>query len=455
MRLIGMLLIGRGMALFLIGVMLVFPQFAQSSNAPNANAHLLTLDVLLVNDPSLPLVTAKDAQKIFSQARLTLEEKFGFSEIEFRIIGEKTSQDFISLHRSSDPKCLHIFEPFRVSVDPATAGQLPEAIPKDRVLSFLKRWELDALRNYFPPEITKDLKSFDSIYELLISEFRRKLELISKLKLADGEDLVGADSWRHRSYVNWLCAMRNQNEADFVLTNAFILFDLGSEPYPHTIFSTNKLGGASLFNWHREAIKNKAVLASTFSMVTDIPFFKEEGVETLSAEQRLSVIGTFLVAHELGHAVFRTPDFYDHPKECLMTTTYETGYVSGYHQINKTPGRCSKCRPYVDALRSVFLSRKAAAKENWAEAIALQKKAIKQTPKHIDGRYARYIVELSARLARLYWNQGDLKQCERWVKAILRVSPSNREALELKAKLEDSASRPAVQSDSGPRTGGR
>jgi tetratricopeptide (TPR) repeat protein len=260
--------------------------------------------------------------------------------------------------------------------------------------------------------------------------------VIAGFKLDNGESLLSAAKLDHRSYVSWICAIRNQNEADFVLTNEFILYDLASEPYPHSIFQKCKMGGASLLSPKRRAIHRRALVASTFSMVTDIPFFIEEGAEWLTTRERLEVIGTFIVAHEMGHAVFKIPDFYDHPPECLMTTKFETGYVSGWRELKAHPGPCPDCQPYVDAKRHVFLAHEARMDGKLDEVIKNLKIAIRKTPKHTDGSYLRYVADLSVQIAETFAAKGDPKQARRWLKAALRIVPEHDQALALAASLK-------------------
>lgn len=186
----------------------------------------------------------------------------------------------------------------------------------------------------------------------------------------------------------------------------------------------------------RHAIRRRAVIASTFSMVTELPFFKEEGVNTVTSRERLSVIGTFIVAHELGHAVFKIPDFYDHPPECLMTTKFETGYVSGYHELLAHPGACPKCQPYVDAKRYIFLADAARQAGDPEATIAHLMRAIAKTPRHIDGSRTRYLVELSVDLAEAYAAKGQKKLAKRWLKSALLRVPDHDRALALDASLQ-------------------
>ncbi len=391
----------------------------------------LVMQVLLANDADFPPVTARAAEAILREARATLADKLGFADLDFRITGTTSVADFISRHAPGDDACSQELEPLRVlpGVRRATDADV------DRVQRFLSRWSVESLRAFFPEVDRAALTSYTIIRDKLLEEFDRKVAVIASFTLAKGRSLLSQETLDQRSYVRWICAMRNQDEADLVLTNAFILYDLSSEPYPHAIFAKGKVGGASLLSPKRRAIRQRAVVASTFSMVTDIPFFLEEGADTLTPDEKLAVIGTFIVAHELGHAVFKIPDFYDHPPECLMTTKYETGYVSGYRVLKTHPGACSACQPYVDAKRFVFRAeayREAGLGRAAADELKL---AIQKTPKHVDGTYKRYIAELSLQVAEAYAAAGDRKEAQRWLKSVLRVAPDYEEAKRVEAQM--------------------
>ncbi len=393
----------------------------------------LSLEVLLVNDPDFPPVTPEQAVSILKSAQATLADKLSFPSVEFRILGTTTTAEFIAKHVRADDACSQHFEPLRVRPGVRSAS----AVDPKLVDQFLNRWPVGELAAFFPPAERKGLTSYEAIRNKLLVEFDRKVALIADFKLKDGSSLLAAEKLDQRSYVSWVCALRNQDDADFVLTNAFILYDLASEPYPHSIFQKCKMGGASLLSPKRRAIHRRALVASTFSMVTDLPFFVEEGAEWLTTSERLEVIGAFIVAHELGHAVFKIPDFYDHPPECLMTTKAETGYVSGFRELREHPGPCPKCQVYVDAKRQVFLAGEAMAAKRWDEAIKSYKLAIQKTPKHIDGSYLRYVADLSVEIARAQLGKGDRAQAQRWAQAALRVVPDHEEALALKRALAE------------------
>jgi hypothetical protein len=406
--------------------MLAVVQLLWLISAPPAAAEL-TLDVLLVNDPDFPQVTFDQAANILGEAGRTITGKLGYGGVSFNIVGSTSIAELMS--SAPGAACLDELSKYRarpgVKVD----------VPKDVIDRFLRRWKIEELRAFFPEETRAKLATYEDIAAALAAEHERKLAMIAGFKLKNGKSLLDADSLEQRSYVRWICAIREQDRADLILTNAFLLYDLASEPFPHSIYAKNKVGGASLASPKRRAIRGRAVVASTFSMVTDIPFFLEEGAAELGPTDRDKVIGTFIVAHELGHAVFKLPDFYDHPRECLMTTKYETGYVSGWRDLLQHPGSCASCQPYVEARRQVFLADAARVRDDHNESARLLKEAIRLTPKHIDGNYLRYIAALTVEVAEQYLAAGNLEQARRWYKSAQRVAPDMPEVVEFAAKL--------------------
>lgn len=395
----------------------------------------LILDVLIANDGDFPAVTAQDAAVILEQAQTTLADKLGFTELAFRIVGHTNIEDFFTRSLAVDGSCTKRLAPFQVG----SAHRSAHEVPKDAVQRFLSRWSEDELRAFFPKVQQAGLATYDDIRDRLLTELDRKIALIRTFRLSNGKSLLAAEKTPVRSYVGWICAVEAQNEADLILTNTFALYDLGSEPFPHSVFQKCKVGGASLRSPHRQAMRGRAMMASTFSMITDLPFFRETDIETLTAHQRLQVIGAFIVAHELGHALFKLPDFYDHPAECLMTTKYETGYVTGFHTLAAHPGQCPACEPYVTARRHLFKADQNRRDKRYANAIDGLKKVIKTTPKHIDGSYPRYVVDLSVEIAELYAELDDHTMARRWLASALRLSPEHPRARRLKKRLSDDA----------------
>ena len=140
-------------------------------------------------------------------------------------------------------------------------GRSASEVDAELVDGFLSRWPVESLAAFFPEEQRGELTSYAAIRAKLLAEFDRKIAMIAGFRLKGGASLLAADKVDQRSYVSWICAMRNQDEADFILTNEFILYDLASEPYPHSIFQKCKVGGASLLSPKRRVIHRRALVA--------------------------------------------------------------------------------------------------------------------------------------------------------------------------------------------------
>ncbi|MBN1960473.1 MAG: hypothetical protein JW841_05965 [Deltaproteobacteria bacterium] len=430
-----------GLVLFLSFIPTLLASFAaanhkSSKNITPVNNPELLLTVLIANDPEFKEVSDTDAQVILHEAQKTVADKLSFAHLKFKIVGHTNVKNFLDTYAPDGNACVNNFEPLRVRPNIRSA----QSIDQKYVINFLSHWKLEELKAFFPSNVQAELSSYEIIAQKLQAEHDKKIALLKNFKLANGASLLSEKHADERSYVRWICAMRKQNVADLILTNAFILYDLGSEPFPHTVFQKCKVGGAALQSPSRRAMRGRAMFSSTFSMFTEIPFFKEDGLDKLSHQERLNVIGAFILAHELGHAIFRLPDFYDHPKECLMTTKYETGYIDGYYLLKQHPGACPACAPWVKAREHVFKADQALANGDNSTAIAELKEAIRTTPKHIDGSYKRAMADLSFEIAKLSAQQNP-QAALKWLNSVLKIVPNHSEALELQTELKEFSQR--------------
>lgn len=208
------------------------------------------LDVRLLQDPDFPKIDAHQADVILRYAKAMLADKLGFVELRFNMVGEESVAHFLDRNAPLGSACLKEFEPVRVRPQ----GRRAIDVDHDAVVSFLSRWDLASLQGYFPESMRPELTSYNVVADKLLAELDRKVTMISGFTLPSGKRLIDRDSLERRSYVRWVCAMRAQNEADLFLTNAFVLYDLASEPYPHTVFQRAKVGGASLASPARHAL---------------------------------------------------------------------------------------------------------------------------------------------------------------------------------------------------------
>ena len=86
---------------------------------------------------------------------------------------------------------------------------------------------------------------------------------------------------------------------------------------------TNASGGFGFTLSHWNTVLHDPVFVSSFSE------------EPVSEE----FIGTYLLAHELGHAILKIPDVYDHGPGCLMNTSFAPSYTDGYAALQSTHGK--------------------------------------------------------------------------------------------------------------------
>lgn len=388
----------------------------------------VTLHVVRVLDDELPPISDQDMALILAVARETLAEKLSFDQLRLVDHGVLSAERFFADNPPS-AECRARLAPLRFDpwAEPDFAALRPQ------MLAFLQRWQLPALRAYFPADQAGGLDTYDALLDRLLPAYRQKVRAIRDLRLPSGRSLLAPDKAELRSYVGWICVLAAQARYDLILTNQFVLYDLASEPYPHSVLKKCKVGGASLRSPARGALAGRALFASTFGMETDVPFLAEDPGRTLSRAERQRVTGMFILAHELGHALFKLPDFYDHPPQCLMTTTAESDYLAGYRQLQAHPGPCPACKVYVDARRLYFQALAQIERGQYAAAIAALKQVVAQTPKHIDGSYRTYLADIGVHIARAHFLAGQPEEGQRWLSSALAMDPQYEPARRLKA----------------------
>ncbi len=379
------------------------------------------LSVAIVVDSEMSPMTPADIELILSTAQKTMAEKLAYNNISFDIKKSMTVEEFIDSSLKNAEACRKNLEGKRYTLD-----KEPDFAPfKEDILTFLHRWELRELKEFFSKEQAEAYKKHEDLIEDTITVYKEKVNKIKGIILPNGKSLLSPQKAPYRSYVNWICAMQGQTEYDIVLTNEFVLYDLITEPYPHSIFQKCKVGGASLKSPARKIMPQRALFASTFGIENKLPFFDEDPAGNLSHEEKQKITGMFILAHELGHAIFKLPDFYDHPDTCLMTTKAETDYITGYNLLKNNPGTCPKCQPWVEARRDYFKGLELHANGKHEEAIDFFKKVIKETPKHIDGSYRSLLADVVIHIAECYHDMNNAKEVKRWLKSAKNADPYN------------------------------
>jgi len=380
------------------------------------------LEVIRIIDSDLPPIEDDRLSRIYASARRTFADKFGFGSLHFVDRGTISIEDFLARHPATDCAAMKARYPVDGSRVP------PEVLAAGR--SWLKRWSVEELREFFPENEREGLTDLGAIRRRLMAEFERKVERIKKVQLK-GESIIEPSLFDKRSYTRFVCAVRKQRQWDLLLTNAFFLYDAADEPYPHAVFGKLKAGGASMPSPHRRALRGRALMTSTFEIDNDLEFFKNEEVAGLSPEQKDELLGAYILAHELGHAIFKIPDSYDHPPGCLMTTKMHQGYLAGYDELKANPGQCPKCRVYVDARLAYFRGERLFREGQYAESLKAFAQVVRKTPRNVDGNYRRYMSEVAVWAAKCYERLAMPGKAVRMVERALKLDRRNKEAKKL------------------------
>ena len=238
------------------------------------------------------------------------------------------------------------------------------------------------------------IETYDDIWSYYVAHYTRTVESMRSLKTNAGTPLVEPNKSRLRSFAAWMCALRLQRQYDVVITNAFILADLMDEPHPHAVFGKGKVGGIATESPSRSALGGQALLATTFGIDTQLPQFRELPNGPASLDERAKILGAYLLAHEIAHAIFAIPDAFDHPPGCLMTSRPGASYRDGLRELEANPRPCPRCRPYVEARSLSDRARRALAEKKHSRAHDLVAEALKKLPKQVHGSRKRRVAEL-------------------------------------------------------------
>ncbi len=409
------------------------PTTSESTETP-LFAHIpqMTLTVLRVIDDDFPEISDQDLKEILNTARSMYQDKFQIDNIRFQDAGVQSIETFFQQTLSANPERLHEIEAKRFH----PGGQNNFSAKRDIILAFLKNWQIEQLQAFFPEEERSQYDSYDKLFDGISRQMTSKIDYIQSLQ-HNGQSILRKEKQRVRSLLNWMVALETQTEYDLVLTNTFILFDNMEQPFPHSIFTTNKVGGLSHKNEHRPTLGKRVIMGSTFGMDTDIPFFKENPKETVSRSQRNHIVGAYIIAHELGHAIFKLPDFYDLPTHCLMNNNKDITYSQGYDLLVSHSGPCPDYAPWMQARSAAYDGDWHASRKEWKQAISAYTKVLRLTPKNVDGHYGKWLAEISYKMSKGYDSLGENELAIKGAQAAVRLykwEPAYREWLDLLQK---------------------
>lgn len=398
------------------------PTFAEEG--PRFETAPLSLVVALVEDPQFPPLDEALVQRALRSAEEEYARRFDVARPEFRVKYRYEVSRFLSVYsRPSDPRCS---EQFKARYRGTGLAEL--APHKDRALTFFRRWPIESLRGFVPEADREQMQSYEDIYAYYAERYVAKIDAMKALQTPAGTPLLEPERSWDRSFVAWLCALERQTDFDVLITNTFIVSDLLTEPHPHSVFGKAKIGGIAARSDHRAALGGQALLATTFGIDTEIPELNEIANKKPTFVQRARLLGAYLLAHEVAHAIFGIPDVYDHPLGCLMTSRPGATYLDGLAELDAHPEPCDKCRPYVEA-RSLFdrgRSALAAGRPKLASSLLLA--SVKGTPQHFHGGRRQRLSKVTLVSSAAQESLGKAQLALRYAQIAAKLDPRSLEA---------------------------
>lgn len=402
----------------------LFALFGPSS-ASAADAGELVLTVALVEDPDFPSLDEALVKRAFDAARAEFTRRFDYPAPKFYVKYRFDVDGFLGAYSNPrDPQCRSLYRARY------KGGGKKELGPhREKALRFLKKWSIESLKGFIENEETKKrVSSYEEIYDYYVDRYTKTVSKFASQKTPKGTPLVRPGTSEERSFVAWMCALKRQEDSDVVITNTFILSDLLTEPHPHSVFGKAKIGGIAMPTKHREALGHQVLLATTFGIDTQIEELSELGGKPATFDERAKILGAYLVAHEVAHAVFGIPDVFDHPLGCLMTSRPGATYRDGIEELDAHPEPCSSCRPYVNARKVLDQGRAALADGKPKRARRLLLGAAKKVPKHFHGGRRARISEIVLLASRASMDSGREKEATKFAKLAVRLNPRSRAA---------------------------
>jgi len=357
-----------------------------------------TLNVLLVIDEDFDDISESDVAQMLKTAAFMFKDKFGAPAPEFKFAGRMSIERFFADNLDRKSADFADYEARRFKV--GTQNDVTQW--REKILAFLKRWKIEELQAFFPEEERANYDSYEKLYDGVVAQMNSKLAEISRIKI-NGRSILDPSKIEYRSYQNWRLLFKQLTQYDLIITNTFILYDAATQPFPHSIFTSCKVGGFSSKSPKLTALGGRGIMANTFGMDTRIPFFIDPLQGEVSRCERNEIIGAFVLAHEMGHALFKLPDHYDHPDSCLMNNRMDISYAQGYRLLIDNPGTCPKCAIWMTARSYFWDGEFYFEQKEYSKAIAAYMQAARSTPKNIDGSYQEYMALIAYKISKAWF----------------------------------------------------
>lgn len=382
----------------------------------------LVVEVGLVEDRDFPPLDPTLVDRALARAARTFAERFDVGPPKMLVTGRLDSDSFLRDNVHPDrPRCAGL-----LSARYAGGGAKAFGPHADAATAFLSRWSIDSLAAFLAPD--ERATTHAEMFEVARRRFAATVERYGALRTPAGTPLIEPDKSLARSFAAWSCALHDQERFDVVVTNAFILADVMSEPHPHSIFGKAKIGGIAGPNPSRGVLEGQALLVTTFGFDTPLPELSELGGIAASEEERAAILGDYLLAHEIAHSVFGIPDMFDHPAGCLMTSRPNETYREGLALLATNPGACARCRQWVEARAAYDKARSLLDKGQHRAALGALATASQRTPSHFHGGYKRRMSSISVLVSRAYALAGRSTRALEYAEKALELDRSSEQA---------------------------
>ena len=411
-----------GLVVFSTAWATVGSTFAQSAFGPAGpilDMSATTLVVALVEDPDFPPLEERLVQKAIRSAQAEFRTRFATEPPRMVVRYRFSIERFLALYAvAKDPRCRDLFAA-------RYTGHGPEELKPFQGVAerFMRKWNVKAIKGFVPDDAAR-IRTHADVYDLYVERYTEAVAKLKGLKTPADTPLVEPDRKTVRSLVAWLCALKRQTDYDVILTNTFILADVMTEPHPHAVFGKAKIGGLALPSPSRPALGGQVLLATTFGIDTDIPHLSELNGVPATVDERAEILGAYLLAHEIAHAVFSIPDVFDHPLGCLMTSRPGASYREGLAELKAYPRPCPRCRPYVQSKSKYVEARLALIDGEPGAAARKARRAISLLPKHVHGGRKPKLAAMSQLVAAAYSAQGKKRLAKRYADLAARLAPA-------------------------------
>ncbi len=390
------------------------------------------LSVVYVYDENFPRPFEGKIVPLLEQAAKTLGKKLG-GGIEFEEPQEIRQEDFFARHLDK-----FTYKELYDRVGYPIFKKADNEAYLESVEKFLQRWELAELKSFFPDAPADADRTW--VARSLLAAYAERIAELRQLKYEDGRPFLEEKSYAYHSYLAWATAASTQQKWEIVVTNAPIVYDHITQPYPHNVLKRALLGGVSLAGQVRGSALNRVILLSLATFAEGQPSFLEESLVGRSGRERMQVAASYLLAHELGHAVYLVPDVYDHGVECLMNTTLDNmDYWSGYRQLVSNKSRCALCSPYRRAREKLVSGDRHYARKKYDKALKSYRQAEELLPEYIAGERLVILSRLMLKQLKCLVFLGKREESMALVDRLVAADPENKEFRKLRFSLKDLA----------------